>query len=58
MSENYKEMWKNLGLDLDQHYALLEVLGKVYEDIYLAQNNSLESMAYFNSKGQGINLHL
>ena len=28
MSENYKEMWKNLGLDLDQHDALLKVLGK------------------------------
>ncbi len=48
MSENYKEMWKNLGLDLDQHDALLEVLGKGYEDIYLAQKNRPEGMAYFN----------
>ena len=48
MSKNYKDMWKNLGLDLDQHDALLEVLGKGYEDIYLAQNNRPESMTYFN----------
>ena len=48
MSENYKEMWKNLGLDLDPHDALLGVLGKGYEDIYLAQNNRPKGMDYFN----------
>ncbi|MBU4209385.1 MAG: 2-hydroxyacyl-CoA dehydratase family protein [Proteobacteria bacterium] len=48
MSENYKDMWKNLGLKLIPHDALLEVLGKGYEDIYLTQNNRPESMAYFN----------
>ncbi|MBU2521879.1 MAG: 2-hydroxyacyl-CoA dehydratase family protein [Proteobacteria bacterium] len=48
MSENYKDMWKNLGLKLVPHDALLEVLGKGYEDIYLTQNNRPESMAYFN----------
>jgi benzoyl-CoA reductase/2-hydroxyglutaryl-CoA dehydratase subunit BcrC/BadD/HgdB len=48
MSENYKDMWKNLGLKLIPHDALLKVLGKGYEDIYLAQNNRPESMAYFN----------
>ena len=48
MSENYKDMWKNLGLELIPHDALLEVLGKGYKDIYLAQNNRPESMAYFN----------
>ena len=39
MSEDHKSMWKNLGLDLVAHDALLEVLGKGYEDIYLAQKN-------------------
>ncbi|MBU4012823.1 MAG: 2-hydroxyacyl-CoA dehydratase family protein [Proteobacteria bacterium] len=48
MSKNYKDMWKNLGLKLIPHDALLEVLGKGYEDIYLTQNNRPESMAYFN----------
>ena len=48
MSEDHKSMWKNLGLDLVAHDALLEVLGKGYEDIYLAQKNRLEGMEYFD----------
>ncbi len=28
MNEEYREMWKNLGLDLAAHDALLAVLGK------------------------------
>ena len=36
MSEDYKEMWKNLGLDLEAHDALLEVLGTGYHDIYMS----------------------
>ena len=37
MSENYEPMWKELGLDLDAHNALLSVLGQGYKDIYLSQ---------------------
>ena len=48
MSEEYKEMWMGLGLDLAAHDALLEVLGKGYQDIYLAQKNRPESMGYFD----------
>ena len=48
MSEDYKEMWKNLGLDLGAHDALLEVLGKGYQDIYLAQKDRPEGMRYFD----------
>jgi benzoyl-CoA reductase/2-hydroxyglutaryl-CoA dehydratase subunit BcrC/BadD/HgdB len=48
MSNNYQTMWKNLGLDLDAHDALLQVLGKGYQDIYLAQNNRPEGMGYFD----------
>ncbi|QTA85090.1 2-hydroxyglutaryl-CoA dehydratase, D-component [Desulfonema magnum] len=48
MSEDYKEMWANMGLDLEAHDALLEVLGKGYQDIYLAQKNRPEGMGYFD----------
>ncbi len=48
MSEDYRSMWKNLGLDLTAHDALLEVLGKGYQDIYLAQKDRPEGMGYFD----------
>jgi len=48
MSEDYRTMWKNLGLDLDAHDALLNVLGSAYQDIYLAQKERPEGMGYFD----------
>jgi len=41
-------MWTDLGLDLEAHDALLDVLGKAYRDIYLAQENRPEGMGYFD----------
>ena len=48
MSEPYRSMWKDLGLDLAAHDMLLEVLGKGYQDIYLAQKDRPEGMGYFD----------
>jgi len=48
MSEDYRSMWENLGLDLVAHDALLEVLGNGYQDIYLAQKERPEGMGYFD----------
>jgi len=48
MSEDYRNMWKNLGMDLVAHDALLEVLGKGYQDIYLAQKDRPDGMGYFD----------
>jgi benzoyl-CoA reductase/2-hydroxyglutaryl-CoA dehydratase subunit BcrC/BadD/HgdB len=48
MSEDYRSMWQNLGLDLVAHDALLGVLGKFYQDIYLAQKTRPEGMGYFD----------
>ncbi|MBW2651305.1 MAG: 2-hydroxyacyl-CoA dehydratase, partial [Deltaproteobacteria bacterium] len=48
MSEDYTSMWESLGLDLVAHDALLEVLGKGYQDIYLAQKDRPEGMRYFD----------
>lgn len=48
MSEEYRSMWADLGLDLEAHDALLGVLGQAYQDIYLAQKNRPEGMGYFD----------
>lgn len=48
MSTDYNDMWKELGLDLDAHNALLEVLNQGYKDIYLSQKNRPKSMEYFD----------
>jgi benzoyl-CoA reductase/2-hydroxyglutaryl-CoA dehydratase subunit BcrC/BadD/HgdB len=48
MSEDYRLMWKDLGLDLQAHDALLGVLGPAYRDIYLAQKQRPEGMGYFD----------
>ncbi|MFZ0484029.1 MAG: 2-hydroxyacyl-CoA dehydratase, partial [Desulfobacterales bacterium] len=48
MSDNYRSMWKDLGLDLQAHDMLLDVLGKAYEDIYLAQKDRPEGIGYFD----------
>ncbi len=48
MSEDYRSMWETLGLDLAAHDALLEVLGKGYQDIYLAQKDRPKGMGYFD----------
>lgn len=44
----YEAMWKDLGLDLAAHDALLQVLGKGYQDIFLSQPNRPKGMDYFN----------
>ncbi|MBD3383036.1 MAG: 2-hydroxyacyl-CoA dehydratase [candidate division Zixibacteria bacterium] len=48
MSEQYQQMWAELGLDLEAHDALLATLGQVYQDIYLAQPNRPKAMEYFD----------
>lgn len=48
MPENYREMWSRLGLDLETHDALLEMLGNAYKEIFLSQKNRPKGMDYFN----------
>lgn len=48
MSSEYQSMWADMGLDLEGHDALLGVLGKAYQDIYLAQQNRPDGMGYFD----------
>jgi benzoyl-CoA reductase/2-hydroxyglutaryl-CoA dehydratase subunit BcrC/BadD/HgdB len=48
VTTDYKPMWASLGLVLEKHDALLGVLGKAYQDIYLSQGNRPEGMGYLD----------
>ncbi|MBW1722848.1 MAG: 2-hydroxyacyl-CoA dehydratase [Deltaproteobacteria bacterium] len=48
MTEDWRVMWEELGLDLAAHDDLLEVLGKSYREIYLEQENRPQGMGYFD----------
>ncbi|MEJ2278853.1 MAG: 2-hydroxyacyl-CoA dehydratase [Candidatus Lokiarchaeota archaeon] len=45
---NWYPMWNKLGIDIEKHDQLLEVLPKVYKEIYIdPQNNRPDSMNFF-----------
>lgn len=48
MTAEHQAMWNKLGLDLESHDKLLQVLGQGYQDIYLSQKQRPEGMEYFN----------
>ena len=48
MSENYRAMWSELGLNLKNHDMLMDVLGKVYADIFLSQKNRPKKTEYLD----------
>ncbi len=45
---DYKEMWESLGMNLELHDQLCEVLPVAFGDVYLTQDNRPESMDYYN----------
>jgi benzoyl-CoA reductase/2-hydroxyglutaryl-CoA dehydratase subunit BcrC/BadD/HgdB len=47
MSE-YREMWTELGLDLDAHDQLLAIIPQFYGDVYLTQKNRPAGMSYLD----------
>ena len=48
MSEDYRRMWSDLGLDIEAHDALLEVLNNAYTDVFLSQSDRPKGMQYFD----------
>lgn len=48
MATDYRPMWTELGLNLEAHDALLGVLGKAYQDIFLSQKGRPEGMGYLD----------
>lgn len=45
---DYTEMWRNLGLNLENHAGLLSVLSEGYKNIYLSQKGRPKGMEYFD----------
>ena len=45
---DYRKMWEDLGIDLEAHDGLLEILPPLYEDIILSQEDRPEGMQYFD----------
>lgn len=45
---DYKKMWEDLGMDIEKHDMLCEVLPMAFGDVYLSQENRPEGMDYFN----------
>ncbi|KUK52270.1 MAG: 2-hydroxyglutaryl-CoA dehydratase D-component [Desulfotomaculum sp. 46_296] len=48
MGNDYRPMWESLGLDLEAHDQLLNVLPPTYGDVYLKQENRPDKMEYFD----------
>lgn len=45
---DYHKMWEELGMDLETHDQLCEVLPQAFGDVYLSQENRPEGMDYYN----------
>ncbi len=45
---DYHEMWAGLGLDLKTHDAVLEIVGKGYNDVFMSQKDRPKGMEYFD----------
>jgi len=48
MTTENRQMWQELGIDMEQHDVLLTALGPVYQDIYLSQQGRPEGMDFFD----------
>ena len=45
---DYRKMWESLGMDLETHDQLCEVLPQAFGDVFLSQENRPEAMEYYN----------
>ncbi|MCM0651032.1 2-hydroxyacyl-CoA dehydratase family protein [Clostridium swellfunianum] len=45
---DYRQLWKDLNMDLEKHDQLCAVLPEMYGSVYLSQENRPEGMNYFN----------
>lgn len=45
---DYRTMWKDLGMDLEAHDVLCDVLPTAFGDTYLSQQNRPEGMAFYD----------
>ena len=47
MTTDNRQMWTELGIDLEKHDILLNALGPIFQDIYLSQKNR-PNMSFFD----------
>lgn len=45
---DHRKMWESLGMDLETHDQLCEVLPQAFGDVFLSQENRPEAMDYYN----------
>ena len=45
---DYRKMWESLGMDLETHDQLCEVLPQAFGDVFLSQENRPEAIDYYN----------
>ncbi len=48
MTTDNRQMWADMGIDLERHDALLNALEPTYKQIYLSQTNRPRGMEFFN----------
>ncbi len=48
MTQNYNKMWAELGINLEAHETLLQVLSSAYQNLFLSQPNRPKGMEYFD----------
>ncbi len=48
MSEEYRAMWKELGINMKRHDALLAALPAIYEQVYLSQQGRPQAMGFYD----------
>ena len=47
--DDYRQMWADIGVNLEAHDGLLEVLPPLFGDVIVSQDNRPARMAYFDS---------
>ncbi len=48
MSEDYRAMWKGLGMDLERHDLLLTALPEAFQQTYLSQQQRPKAMGFYD----------
>ncbi|ADG81726.1 2-hydroxyglutaryl-CoA dehydratase D-component [Thermincola potens JR] len=48
MSNDWRQMWKDLGMDLEKHDEFLAPVPEVYGKLFMAQENRPKGMGYFD----------
>ncbi len=49
MTNDNREMWTELGIDLKPHDTLLNALGPIFQEVYLSQKTAQPVWAFLTS---------